>query len=68
MILVFKTTVSDGYIEKIAAFLKGIKSVSKWNFDFDDCDNILRIETKINVSNRVINGLKLLNFDCEELK
>jgi hypothetical protein len=68
MILVFKTTVSGiQFIEKITALLATIQPISKWNFDFEDCDNILRIEAKSNISIQVINCLKSLGFYCEEL-
>jgi hypothetical protein len=69
MILVFKTNVSNNqFLEKLTALLNTIQPISKWNFDFEDCDNILRIDTASNISTQVINSLKSLGFNCEELK
>jgi hypothetical protein len=68
MILVFKTTVANNeFLEKVASLLNTIQPVSKWNFDFEDCDNILRIETKSNISAQVVSYLSSLGFNCEEL-
>ncbi len=45
MISVFKTNVTNATeLQKIKPFLDiHLKNV-KWNFDLEDCDNILRIE------------------------
>lgn len=69
MILVFKTTVADSqFLEKVTILLETIQSINKWNFDFEDCDNILRVEAESNISTQVIHCLKSLGFYCEELK
>ena len=44
-----------------------IKEIEQWNFDLEDCDNILRIVAdKLDTTN-VINLLTALGFDCKEL-
>ena len=69
MIYVFKTTVqSQIFIEKLRPHLSKILPQSTWNFDLNDCDNILRIDSKENIVLKVINLLNTFNFDCEELE
>jgi len=43
-VLVFKTSVTTtGQISRISLFLDNLMDKSeKWNFDLEDCDNILR--------------------------
>ncbi|MCK0159976.1 hypothetical protein [Allomuricauda sp. F6463D] len=67
---VFKTTVKrKKEIKKLRSSLN--KLVNKngcWNFDLEDCDNILRIETQ-NLSALAISTLLKKNgFYCEELE
>lgn len=38
-----------------------------WNFDLEDCDKILRIDTELNNTAKKIQILKENSFDCEEL-
>lgn len=67
MISVFKTSVftwSD--IELLRPHLNKLPH-SKWNFDLEDCDNILRIDSKKEVSKTIIRVLQAHGFDCEEL-
>jgi hypothetical protein len=68
MILVFKTTVkNNNSVKKLKPLLDRQLTNSKWNFDLDDCDKILRIETPMENSDLVISLLKENGFDCEEL-
>lgn len=69
MIFVFKTSV------KTRAQAKGLKphldetlSVAKWNFDLEDCDKILRVDSDENVVLKITNLLKTHDFNCEELE
>lgn len=66
MIYVFKTSVdTNSKLEFANALLSELIPNSVWNFDLEDCDNILRID-----SEEEINEIALKNdiFDCIELE
>jgi hypothetical protein len=68
MIYVFKTTVETaGDIQKLRPHLAEKLKEAKWNFDLEDCDNILRIESEHKVTSIVIQLLHDIGFGCEEL-
>ena len=68
MITVFKTSVFSRHdIKLLKPYLNEIRH-SKWNFDLEDCDKILRIESKIEVSETIIKLLQAKGFNCEELR
>ncbi len=69
MILVFKTSVkTDEDITKLKPKLDGLSNIITWNFDLEDCDNILRIDTSEISPKDIINLLKEANFECQELE
>lgn len=69
MIYVFKTSVkTKKAVKKLTPKLNDILSSSKWNFDLEDCDNILRIDSKTEVSDLAIKLLQDNGFDCVELQ
>lgn len=69
MVFVFKTNVqSNSQIKSLKPILDRLLEGCKWNFDLEDCDNILRIESKYDLVNNVVNVLKNQNFECVELK
>ena len=41
---------------------------AKWNFDVEDIDNILRIDSEENIALIVIDLLNIHNYSCEELE
>lgn len=66
MIYVFKTSVdTNSKLEFANTLLSELLPNSLWNFDLEDCDNILRID-----SEDEINEIALKNdvFDCIELE
>jgi hypothetical protein len=68
MIFVFKTSVKSK--KQIKAFKPQIDNILpkvKWNFDLDDCDKILRIESEENVVCEIQKLLNIHHFYCEEL-
>ncbi len=68
-ILVYKTTVSNEHIVyNLKPYLDKLLSHSKWNFDLEDCDKILRVETKYPISQNIIDLLIEKGFLCEELE
>lgn len=68
MIFVFKTSVkTKSQTIKLKPYLDKILPIAKWNFDLEDCDKILRINSEENIVLETIDLLKSKNFDCEEL-
>jgi len=69
MIHVFKTSVKNkAQIKKLKPVLELNFQDIQWNFDLEDCDNILRIESKKNIGKKVIRLLRSHYFDCIELE
>ena len=68
MVYIFKTSVASQMNAKtLNKHLEEIKEIKQWNFDLEDCDNILRIVAdKLDTTN-LINLLTALGFDCKEL-
>lgn len=68
MIFVFKTSVQrQEDIQRLKPYLDEIKPWAKWNFDLEDCDNILRVDTPSNDAKGIIYVLQVNGFVCEEL-
>lgn len=69
MIYVFKTTVqTKKSVKQITPKLNDLLPTSKWNFDLEDCDNILRIDSNSTISEIVIKLLQDNGFNCIELE
>lgn len=68
-ILVFKTSLSSKEdVNHIGAVLNSHPQVLTWNVDLEDCENILRIETKDCASmDGIRESVRMLGFDCENL-
>jgi len=68
-VLVFKTSISkQHHINKVKPLLDDLTALNGyWNFDLEDCDNILRVETQTLASDTVCNVLINQGFLCEEL-
>ncbi|MBG6234726.1 hypothetical protein IWX76_001294 [Pedobacter sp. CAN_A7] len=68
MIYVFKTSVeTEQDIWKLKIGLDNLLPQAKWNFDLDDCDRILRIDSQTENTHAVIKLLDDRGYDCEEL-
>ena len=69
-VLVFKTSVSkQKHIKTVQPFLnKLIMQHGYWNFDLEDCDNILRVETQELSAGCICDTLQSHGFYCEELQ
>ncbi len=68
-VFVYKTNVSSkNFVERLKPSLDQLLSNSKWNFDLEDCDNILRVESDAFISKKIINLLKEKGFLCVELE
>ncbi|QIE58737.1 hypothetical protein G5B37_03920 [Rasiella rasia] len=68
MIYIFKTSVkSKNSIKVLTPQLNEIEAISSWNFDLDDCDNILRIDSQSDIVENIIKILSDFDYKCEEL-
>jgi hypothetical protein len=67
-VLVFKTNVtSKKKVGMVAPLLISFPTIRQWNFDLQDCDKILRIEST-GLSPVLVEQLLLTaGFDCQEL-
>ena len=69
MIFVFKTSVkTTTEVRQLKPQINNLTGAEKWNFDLLDADNILRIDSKENIVQKITAQLHLHNFYCEELK
>ena len=68
-VLVFKTSVEKNReVNMLSPLLDQLINPSgRWNFDLEDCDNILRVETRVVAPGLVISTLKKRGYLCEEL-
>ena len=65
MIYVFKTSIdTESKLEFANALLDELLPNAIWNFYLEDCDNILRIDSETEITERI---LKNEIFDCIEL-
>lgn len=66
MIYVFKTSVDNSSkLESASALLHELLPESLWNFDLEDCDNILRVDSELDVTQLLLNNTI---FECVELE
>jgi hypothetical protein len=66
MIYVFKTSVdTKSKLEFAGTLLQEVLPNALWNFDLEDCDNILRIDSDTEITEM---ALKNDVFDCVELE
>ena len=69
MIYVFKTSVkTKTQVKKLQPHINKILPCEKWNFDLDDCDNILRIDSGKTIVVKITELLKSHQYHCEELE
>lgn len=68
-VLVFKTSVEgESHLKMLSPLLNElINSFGRWNFDLEDCDNILRVETCYPNAVAIASLLQKWGFFCEEL-
>ncbi|SEO21179.1 hypothetical protein SAMN05444671_0671 [Flavobacterium sp. CF108] len=68
IISVYKTDVNTkSKLRKVKPVLNRILLGVKWNFDLDDCDKILRVESDKSYSEFLIAELHKIEVYCEEL-
>lgn len=68
-ILIFTTSVEKPeQVSEVKPLLTSVPAITGWNFDLEDCDNILRIEAN-DVSPRYIESLlQTAGYSCTELE
>lgn len=68
MISIFKTNIeNNSQIEKISKQLDGLIGRFNWNFDLEDCDRILRVESDNSFTVEILDILKSKGFVAIEL-
>lgn len=69
MVWVFKTSVNSDYeVKLLTPTLNKYFGVSSWNFDLEDCDNILRLDSSdLTKVIRLIVELSELGIQIKEL-
>lgn len=69
-VLVFKTSVSrNDEVKQLRPLLNKLtRRNGNWNFDLEDCDNILRVETQLLKPDNITATLQNQGFYCEELQ
>ena len=67
-VLIFKTSVaSKQEVSRVHPLLTSLAEIKQYNFDLEDCDNILRVVSS-GVEPQTINHmLQIAGFTCEEL-
>jgi hypothetical protein len=69
MIFVFKTSVKTKMqVKKLKPHIDKRLPKAKWNFDLEDIDKILRIDSKENIVLIIMDLLNIHNYSCEELE
>jgi hypothetical protein len=69
MIFVFKTSVQTKVqIKKLKPHIDKRLPNAKWNFDLEDMDKVLRIDSEENIVLKIIDLLTGHSYRCEELE
>jgi len=67
-ISIFKTTIDNEVaIQKVKGVLDQVVGNKEWNFDLEDVDNILRINAATYRNGFLVQEIRKLGFECEEL-
>jgi hypothetical protein len=69
MIFVFKTSVKTKMqAKKLKLHIDSTLTNAKWNFDLEDIDKILRVDSEENIVLKITDLLNIHNYNCEELE
>jgi hypothetical protein len=55
-------------VKKLKLHIDKMLPQAKWNFDLEDIDKILRVDSEENIVLEIINLLNIHNYSCEELQ
>lgn len=64
---IFKTNITKENLAQIKTIFNRTKSISHWNVDTDDCDLVLRVESRKLSESQVMELVTGFGFECEEL-
>jgi len=67
MVLVFKTNIEKKQELKIREVLSELDEINQVDFDFEDCDNVLRIESNKDLISEIEALLTTKKIYCKEL-
>jgi hypothetical protein len=69
MIYIFRTSVkTKNQVKELKPQIDTILPNEKWNFDLEDCDRILRVDSEENIALKIKTLLNTQRFHCEELE
>lgn len=68
MVLVFKTNIQVAQEKKVRALLAEFPEITRVDFDFEDCDNVLRVESQSDLIHEITKELKSDGLYCKELE
>ena len=68
MVLVFKTNAFSQFEFHVKELLSSLKNISTIDFDFEDCDKILRVEAAEDLTSEIELLLNSKGFYCKELE
>jgi len=67
-ILIFKTNISSDSDKMVMRkHFSNIEPIEEWHVDSEDVDCVLRVVSKVLNAADIINELKNIGFDCQEL-
>jgi len=68
-VLIFSTSVKERrQVSRVTTLLTKIPAIMQWNFDLEDCDNILRIEADGLSPRKIETLLQKAGIQCQELE
>lgn len=68
MVLVFKTNTFSQLEFHVKELLSSLKNISTIDFDFEDCDKVLRVEATEDLTSEIELLLNSKGFYCKELE
>jgi hypothetical protein len=69
MIYIFKTSVkTKNEVRRLKPHINSILRGERWNFDLQDCDKILRVESEKDIAPKIKDLLTIQKHFCEELE
>ncbi|WP_179018429.1 hypothetical protein [Winogradskyella forsetii] len=66
---IFKTNIKTMLdLDMLQLLFNSNRNIIEWSVDLEDIDKVLRVDSRMNLSEKdIINQVKLLGFSCEEL-
>jgi len=68
-VLVFITNIENPeQVSEVQPLLTAVPAIKDWNFDLEDCDNILRVEADNIPPGYIESLLQTAGFNCREME